>query len=175
MGSMQVRRMRPHAAGDNVPTALPRLLGGAVMLPERMRARRAPSGGLAWGPATVAAHGPVVAGPDPGTRIAPRHVDPTPAAAFALNSTKADAGLLCCRGARVGKRGNREKTHGQQITHGICPSVDGLRYLFSANLSSCRRRQTCACKLQSVTLRIGQLTPTRSCPAASTSRRKRRG
>src|SRR5262249_10498503 len=119
MGSMRARRMRPHAAGDNVPTALPRLLGRPVVLAERMRARRAPSGGLAWGPATVAAHGPVVAGPYPGTRIAPRHVDPTPAAAFALNSAKADAGLLCCRGARVGKGDNREKTDGRQITHGI--------------------------------------------------------
>jgi|SRR5262245_51860113 len=133
MGSMQVGKMRPHAAEGNVPAALPRLLGGAVMLPERMRARRAPSGGLAWGPATVAAHGPVVAGPNPGTRITPGHVNPTPAAAFALNSAKADTGLLCCCGARVGKGDNREKTHGQQITHGICPSVDGLRYLFSAN------------------------------------------
>src|SRR5215471_3280694 len=175
MGSMQVRRMRPHAAGDNVPTALPRLLGRPIMLPERMGARRAPSGGLTWGPATVAAHGPVVAGPNTGTRITPRHVDPTPTAAFALNSAKANTGLLCCRGARIGKSDNREKTHGQQITHGICPSVDGLRYLFGASLSSCRRRQTCACRLQSVTPRIGQLTPTRSCPAVSTSRRKRHG
>src|SRR5262245_24064657 len=119
MGSMQVRRMWPHAAGDNVLTALPRLLGRPIMLAERMRARRAPSGGLAWGPATVAAHGPVVAGPDPGTRIAPRHVDPTSAAAFALNSAKADTRLLCYCGARVGKGDNREKTDGQQITHGI--------------------------------------------------------
>ena len=175
MGSMQVRKMRPHAAGNNVPTALPRLLGGPVMLPERMRARRAPSGGEAGGPAIVAAHGPVIAGPNPGTRIAPRHVDPTPAAAFALNPAKANTGLLCCRGARVGKGDDREKTHGQQTTHGICPSVGGLRYLFSANLSSCRRRQTCACRLQSVTLRIRQLIPTRSCPAVSTSRRRPRG
>jgi hypothetical protein len=175
MGSMQVRKMRPHAAGDSVPTALPRLLGGPVMLPERMRARRAPSGGLAWGPAIVAAHGPVVAAANPGARITPRHVDPAPAAAFALNSAKADTGLLCCCGARVGKGDNREKTDGQQITHGICPSVDGLRYLFSANLESCRRHQTCACRPQSVTLRMRQLTPTRSCPAASTSRRRRRG
>src|SRR5262245_20855283 len=175
MGSIQMRKMRPHAAGDNVPTALPRLLGGPVMLPERMRARRAPSGGLAWGAATVAAHGPVVAAADSGTRIAPRHVNPTPAAAFALNSAKADTGLLCHCGARVGNGDNREKTDGQQITHGICPSVDGLRYLFSANLSSCRRRQTCACRLQSVTLRIRQLTPTRSCPGACSSRRRPRG
>src|SRR5262245_20246526 len=175
MGSIQVRRMRPHAAQDNIPTALPRLLGGPVMLPERMRARRAPSGGLAWGPATVAAHGPVVAAANPGTRIAPRHVDPAPAAAFALNSAKADTGLLCCCGARVGKGDNREKTDGQQTTHGICPPVDGLRDLFGASLSSCRRRQTFACRLQSVTLGIGQLTPTRSCRGACSSRRKRRG
>jgi hypothetical protein len=103
------------------------------MLAERMRARRAPPGGLTWGAASVAAHDPVVAGPDTGTRIAALHVDPTPATALALNSAKADTGLLCCRGARVGKRDNREKTDGQQTTHGICPSIDGLRYLFNAN------------------------------------------
>src|SRR5262245_28243616 len=140
--------MRPHAAGDNLPTALPRLLGGPIMLPERMGARRAPSGGLAWGPATVAAHGPVVAAANPGTRIAPRHVNPTPAAAFALNSAKADTGLLSCRGARGGNGDNRERTDGQQITQRISPSVVGLRCLFSATLWSCRRRQTCACRPQ---------------------------
>ena len=105
------------------PTALPRLLGWPIMLPERMRARRAPSSGEAGGTTIVATHDPVVAGPNAGTRITTRHVNPTPPAAFALNSAKASTVLLCCCGARVRKRYNREKADGRQITHCICPSL----------------------------------------------------
>lgn len=112
--------------------ALPRLRW-PIMLPERMRARRAPSSGEAGSTTIVATHDPVVAGPNAGTRITTRHVNPTPPAAFALNSAKASTVLLCCCGARVRKSYNREKADGRQITHCICPSVDGLRYLFSAN------------------------------------------
>jgi len=89
------------------------------MLPERMRARRAPSSGEARGTTIVATHGPIVAGPNAGTRITTRHVNPTPSAAFALNSAKASTVLLCCCGARVGKGYNREKADGRQITHYI--------------------------------------------------------
>jgi hypothetical protein len=117
--------------GDN--TALPRLLGWPIMLPERMRARRAPSSGEAGSTTIVATHDPVVAGPNAGTRITTRHVNPTPPAAFALNSAKASTVLLCCCGARVRKNYNHEKADGRQITHCIRPSVDGLRYLFSAD------------------------------------------
>jgi hypothetical protein len=97
------------------------------MLPERMRARRAPSSGEARSTTIVATHGPIVAGPNAGTRITTRHVNPTPAAAFALNSAKANAGLLCCCcWVRVCKGYNREKEDGRQITHCVCPSVDGF-------------------------------------------------
>ena len=89
------------------------------MLPERMRARRAPSSGKARGTTTVATHGPIVAGPNAGTRITTRHVNPTPSAALALNSAKASTVLLCCCGARVCKGYNREKADGRQITHCI--------------------------------------------------------
>ncbi len=96
------------------------------MLPERMCARRASSSGEAGGPTIVAAHGPVVAGPNAGTRITIRDVNPTPPAAFTLNSAKASTVLLRCCRARVCKGYNREKADGQQITHCICPSVDGF-------------------------------------------------
>src|SRR5262245_2749006 len=95
------------------------------MLPERMRARRAPSSGKARGTTIVATHGPIVAGSNAGTRITTRHVNPTPSAAFASNSAKANTGLLGCCWARVCKRYNRQKADGRQITHCICPSVDG--------------------------------------------------
>jgi hypothetical protein len=115
------------------PTALPRLPGWLIMLPERMRARRAPSSGETGGTTIVATHGPIVAGPNAGTRITTRHVNPTPPAAFTLNSAKASTVLLCCCGARVCKGYNREKADDRQIAHCICPSVDCLRYPFSAN------------------------------------------
>ena len=89
------------------------------MLPERMRARRAPSSGEARGTTIVATHGPIGAGPNAGTRITTRHVNPTPSAALALNSAKASTVLLCCCGARVCKGYNREKADGRQITHYI--------------------------------------------------------
>src|SRR6476620_8383691 len=92
------------------------------MLPERMCARRASSSGEAGGPTIVAAHGPVVAGPNAGTRITIRDVNPTPPAAFTLNPAKASTVLLRCCRARVCKGYNREKADGQQITH----SVDGF-------------------------------------------------
>jgi hypothetical protein len=107
--------------GQHPVSWLPRLLGWLIMLPERMRARRAPSGGEARSTTIVATHGPIVAGPNAGTRITTRHVNPTPAAAFALNSAKANAGLLCCCWVRVCKGYNREKADGRQITHCICP------------------------------------------------------
>jgi hypothetical protein len=129
-------KARPHARlakherssglDDDRNVALPRLLGWPIMLPERMRARRAPSSGEARGITTVATHGPIVAGPNAGTRITTRHVNPTPSAAFALNSAKASTVLLCCCRARVCKGYNREKADGRQITHCICPSVDGF-------------------------------------------------
>src|SRR5262245_7700355 len=99
------------------------MLGWPIMLPERMRARRASSSGEARGTTTVATQGPIVAGPNAGTRITTRHVNPTPSAAFALNSAKASTALLCCGGARVCKGYNREKADGQQITHRICPPL----------------------------------------------------
>jgi hypothetical protein len=106
------------------------------MLPERMRARRASSGGEAGGAAIVAAHGSIAAGPNAGTTLTTRHVDPTPSAAFALNSAKAGTALLrcggallCCCGARVCKGCNREKADGRQITHCFFPCVDGLQRL----------------------------------------------
>ena len=102
------------------------LLGWLIMLPERMCARRASSSGEAGGPTIVAAHGPVVAGSNAGTRITTRDVNPTPPAAFTLNSAKASTVLLRCCRARVCKGYNREKADGQQITHCICPSVDGF-------------------------------------------------
>ena len=98
------------------------------MLPERMRARRAPSSGETGGTTIVATHDPIAAGPNAGTRITTRHVNPTPPAAFTLNSAKASTVLLCCCGARVCKGYNREKADGRQIAHCICPSVDCLRY-----------------------------------------------
>jgi hypothetical protein len=94
-------------------------LSWPIMLPERMRARRAPSSGEARGTTIVATHGPIVAGPNAGTRITARHVNPTPPAAFALNSAKASTVLLCFCGARVCKGCNREKADGRQITHCI--------------------------------------------------------
>jgi hypothetical protein len=100
-------------------TSLPRLLGWPIVFPERMCARRAASSGKARGTTTVATHGPIVAGPDAGTRITTRHVNPTPSAPFALNSAEASTVLLCCCGARVCKGYNREKADGQQITHRI--------------------------------------------------------
>jgi hypothetical protein len=115
------------------PRALPRLLGWPIMLPERMRPRRAPSSGETGGTTIVATHDPIAAGPNAGTRITTRHVNPTPPAAFTLNSAKASTVLLCCCGARVCKGYNREKADGRQIAHCICPSVDCLRYPFSAN------------------------------------------
>ena len=102
------------------------LLGWLIILPERMCARRASSSGEAGGPTIVAAHGPVVAGSNAGTRITTRDVNPTPPAAFTLNSAKASTVLLRCCRARVCKGYNREKADGQQITHCICPSVDGF-------------------------------------------------
>jgi hypothetical protein len=114
------------------PTALSRLLGWPIVLPERMCARRAPSSGEAGRTTSEATHDPVVAGPNAGTRITTRHVNPTPPAAFALNSAKASTVLLCCCGARVCKSYNREKADDRQIAHCICPSVDGLRDLFAA-------------------------------------------
>ena len=102
------------------------LLGWLIMLPERMCARRASSSGEAGGPTIVAAHGPVVAGSNAGTRITTRDVNPTPPAAFTLNSAKASTVLLRCCRTRVCKGYNREKADGQQITHCICPSVDGF-------------------------------------------------
>jgi hypothetical protein len=106
--------------------ALPRLLGWPIMLPKRMRAWRAPSSGEAGATANVAAHGAVVASPHAGTRITTRHVNPTPPAAFALNSAKTSTVLLCCCGARVCKACNREKAESRQIPHCICPSVEGF-------------------------------------------------
>ena len=108
-----------HADGRNV--ALPRLLGWLIILPERMRARRAPSGGKAGAPTKVAAHGAVVASLNAGPRIATRHVNPTAPAAFGLNSAKTSTVLLCCCGAGVCKGYNREKADSRQITHRICP------------------------------------------------------
>ena len=110
------------------PRALPRLIGWPIMLPERMRARRAPSSGETGGTTIVATHDPIAAGPNAGTRITTRHVNPTPPAALTLNSAKASTVLLCCCGARVCKGYNREKADGRQIAHCICPSVDCLRY-----------------------------------------------
>ena len=120
--------LRGSGLDDDRNVELPLLLGWPIMLPERMRARRAPSSGKARGATIVATHGPIVAGPNAGTRITTRHVNPAPSAAFALNSAKASTVLLCCCGARVCKGYNREKADGRQIAHCIfCPSVDGLR------------------------------------------------
>jgi hypothetical protein len=107
-----------------------RNLSGCIMFPERMRARRTSSSGEAGRTANVATLGPIAAIPNAGTRIATRHVNPTPPATFALNSAKASTVLLCCCGARVCKGcSNREKADDQQITHRVCPPFDS-RTLF---------------------------------------------
>jgi hypothetical protein len=118
------------------PRALPRLLGWPIMLPERMRARRAPSSGETGGTTIVATHDPIAAGPNAGTRITTRHVNPTPPAAFTLNSAKASTVLLCCCGARVCKGYNREKADGRQIAHCICPSVDCIIRMVSVVIAA---------------------------------------
>ena len=117
---------RSSGLDDDRNVTLSLLFGWPIMLPERMCAGRASSSGEAGGPTIVAAHGPVVAGPNAGTRITTRDVNPTPPAAFTLNSAKASTVLLRCCRARVCKGYNREKADGQQITHCICPSVDGF-------------------------------------------------
>jgi hypothetical protein len=113
------RSPRSPAFAASHPPALPRLPGRPIMLPERMRARRASSSGEARGTTVVAAHGSIAAGPNAGTRITTRHVNPAPSAAFALNSAKASTALLCGCGARVCKGCNREKADGRQIAHCI--------------------------------------------------------
>ena len=65
-----------------------------IMLPERMGARRASSGGEAGGTAVVATFGGVAATPNAGTRGTTWHVNPTSPAAFAFNSAKASTVLL---------------------------------------------------------------------------------
>ena len=110
---------RSSGLDDDRNVTLSLLFGWPIMLPERMRARRAPSSGKARGTTAVATHGPIVARPNAGTRITTRHVNPTPSAALALNSAKASTVLLCCCGARVCKGYNREKADGRQITHCI--------------------------------------------------------
>src|SRR5262249_32171054 len=90
------------------------------MFPQRMRPRRTSSGGEAGRTANVAALCAIVATPNAGTRIATRHVDPTPPATFALNSAKASTGLLCGRGARACKGcSNRKQADDHQITHAL--------------------------------------------------------
>jgi hypothetical protein len=130
------RSPRSPAFAASHPPALPRLPGRPIMLPERMRARRASSSGEARGTTIVATHGSIAAGPNAGTRIATRHVNPTPSAAFALNSAKAGTALLCCCGARVCKGYNREKAGGRQIAH--CVSL-----LLTAYAGAPRASQPC--------------------------------
>src|SRR5215470_3408788 len=98
-------------------------LSRCIMLPERMRARRASSSGEPRGTAIVATHGAVAACPNAGTRRTTRHVNPTAPAALALNSAKASTVLLCCCGARVCKGYNREQADGRQIAHYVCPPL----------------------------------------------------
>jgi len=96
-----------------------------IMFPER--ARRTSSSGEARGTANVATFSPIAAISNAGTRLTTRYVNPTPPAAFALNSAKASTVLLCCCGARVCKGCNREKADGQQITHRVCPPLTAYR------------------------------------------------
>ncbi len=96
-------------------------LSRRIMFPER--ARRTSSSGEAGGTANVTTLGPIAAIPNAGTRLTTRYVNPTPPAAFALNSAKASTILLCCCGARVCKGCNREKADGRQITHCVCPPL----------------------------------------------------
>ena len=98
-----------------------RNLSRRIMFPEM--ARRTSSSGEAGGTANVTTLGPIAAIPNAGTRLTTRHVNPTPPAAFALNSAKASTILLCCCGARVCKGCNREKADDRQITHCVCPPL----------------------------------------------------
>ena len=118
---------RSSGLDDDRNVTLSLLFGWPIMLPERMRARRAPSSGKARGTTTVATHGSIVAGPNAGTRITTRHVNPNILLRPRLELCKSKhSSVVLLRGSRLQRLQSRESRWPTNNALHFGPSVDGF-------------------------------------------------